>query len=94
MYIYNLATKEYDFYQIFSISDDGTTCSAKKILVGKEILPWLGYFSVDLDTVGVYRYRMLENDFNTLHIADLNGKALRVLHYIVSIPENVLLEAN
>lgn len=93
VYIYNIDTMEYDFYQVFSISEDGTTCDVKKILVQKEILPWLGYFSVDLNTVGVYRYQLLDNDMQSLQIADLHGKALRVLNYIVSIPLNVLLEA-
>ena len=92
--MYNRSTMEYEFYQVFSMNEDGTSCEAKRILVQKEVLPWLGYFSVDLDTVGVYRYRMLANEMQTLQIADLHGKAIRLLNLIVSIPMNVLLEAN
>ena len=96
VYVYNHHQREYEFYKVFELSEDGKTCKAKRMITGKELLPFLGgcqRLQVDLETVGVYCYQYLDNDFTYLQTNDLHGKAIRIMNYVMSISKNVLLEA-
>ena len=93
MYVYNDVEKEYKFYQVFDISKDKKEATVKQIMTAKEKLPFHGYFDVDFDKVGVYIFLALQSSLTTIKMEDISGKAMRVLHYVMSIPKNVLLEA-
>lgn len=79
---------------MFNFLEEGTVCRVKRIMTREEIFPWLNLVNkINIETVGVYLYEMLHNDFSYLKTEEIHGKAIRVSKYILSISKNVLLEA-